>query len=118
STEKIKKSKANHNIALAQNQDILKTLGETRKQSGQPTVLIGFAAESHNLVAEGQRKLAEKNLDLLVVNDITADDAGFEVETNRVIILDRDGAEEKLPLLSKEATANLIWNRAVKLLSD
>lgn len=118
SLEKIKKSKADQDIALIQNKDILKCLGDARNESGKPEVLIGFAAESHNMIAEGQRKLAEKNLDLLVLNDITSEDAGFEVDTNRVIILDRNGGDEKLPLLSKEETGNLIWNRAVKLLSD
>ncbi len=118
SPEKVKKSKADQNIHLVPNQDILKSLGDTKKQCGKPAVLIGFAAESHNMIAEGKRKLNEKNLDLLILNDITDDDAGFEVETNRVIILDRNGGEEKLPLMSKEDTADLIWNRAVKILSD
>ena len=102
---------------LAANQDILATIGKTKKD-GAPPLLVGFAAESHDLLEEGQRKLTEKNLDLIAVNDITAEDAGFAVDTNRITILDRNGSEERLPLLSKEATSNSIWNRVVKLISS
>jgi phosphopantothenoylcysteine decarboxylase/phosphopantothenate--cysteine ligase len=114
---KLKKSGATLAMKLATNPDILKSLGEKKKE-GQPPLLVGFAAESNDLIEEGRRKLAEKNLDLIAINDITADDAGFAVDTNRIIILDRDGSEERLPLLSKEATSDLIWNRVVKMLTE
>ena len=114
---KLKKSGASLAMKLATNPDILKTLGE-KKKVGHPPLLVGFAAESDTLIEEGRRKLAEKNLDLIAVNDITADDAGFAVDTNRIIILDRDGSEERLPLLGKEATSDLIWNRVVKMLTE
>jgi len=117
SPTKLKKSGAPLSMQLAINQDILKTIGEKRKE-GEPPLLVGFAAESHDLLEEGQRKLREKNLDLIAVNDITADDAGFAVDTNRVTLLDRDGSEERLPLLGKEKVADLIWNRVVKLLAE
>jgi phosphopantothenoylcysteine decarboxylase/phosphopantothenate--cysteine ligase len=116
STAKLKKSSADLTLKLAANQDILKTIGEKKKDGDSP-VLVGFAAESHDLLEEGQRKLTEKNLDIIAVNDITAKDAGFAVDTNRITILDNNGSEERLPLLSKEAASNLIWNRVVKLLS-
>lgn len=115
SANKLKKAGAEAILPLTTNQDILKTLGEN-KQEGTNPLLIGFAAESHDFIEEGWRKLREKNLDLLALNDITSDDAGFGVETNRITLLDRDGTEEKCPLLSKEETANLIWNRVVGIL--
>ena len=110
-TRKIKKHQASLSLELAANADILAELGRTR-QEGQ--VLVGFAAESGNLVEEGRRKLLEKNLDLVVVNDITRADAGFEVETNQVLLVDR-GGERSLPLLSKEQTADAIWEHILGL---
>lgn len=108
SPTKLKKAASESTLHLTGNLDILKTLGEMKKD-GQ--ILIGFAAESHNLLAEGHRKVQEKNLDLLALNDITANDAGFGVETNRITLLGQDGSEEEFPLLSKEETADLIWDR-------
>jgi phosphopantothenoylcysteine decarboxylase/phosphopantothenate--cysteine ligase len=116
SANKLKKAATQSTLDLTHNQDILKTLGE-RKQEGANPILVGFAAESHDFIKEGWRKLRDKNLDLLALNDITSDDAGFGVETNRITLLDRDGTEEKFPLLSKEETADLIWNRVVDILN-
>ncbi len=113
---KIKKAGTELALELTANQDILKTLGERKGDCSSLPILIGFAAETGASLDEGWRKLHDKNLDLLAFNDVSADDAGFEVETNRIIILDRDGGEEKLPLLNKELTADRIWNRVVKLL--
>lgn len=117
--EKLKKSGAGFTLELAANQDILQTLGESKKEAATATpILVGFAAESRDFLAEGWRKLRAKNLDLLALNDISATDAGFAVETNRITLLDREGGAEKFPLLSKERTADLIWNRVAKLLAD
>jgi phosphopantothenoylcysteine decarboxylase/phosphopantothenate--cysteine ligase len=115
STEKLKKGSAGLTLELAANLDILKTLGDRKGQASLP-VLVGFAAESNGNLEEGWRKIADKNLDLLAFNDISEAGAGFAVETNRITILDRDGGQEPLPLLAKEAAADLIWNRVVKLL--
>jgi phosphopantothenoylcysteine decarboxylase/phosphopantothenate--cysteine ligase len=114
-SRKLKKGAATMSLGLAMNPDILKELGEL-KQGGKCLFLAGFAAESHDHLAEGRRKLAAKHLDLMVVNDISGSDTGFAVETNRVTLLDREGGEEELPLLSKEETAERIWDRIVKLL--
>ncbi|MDD2466919.1 MAG: bifunctional phosphopantothenoylcysteine decarboxylase/phosphopantothenate--cysteine ligase CoaBC [Desulfobulbus sp.] len=103
---KIKKSPLGMHLDLVKNIDILAELGKNRIQ-GQ--VLVGFAAESHNHVQEGQRKLKEKNLDLIVVNDILGSRTGFDVETNQVTLISRSSSQE-LPLLSKEETANRIWD--------
>ena len=109
--EKIKKHQASLSLELAANADILAELGRTRRE-GQ--VLVGFAAESGNLEEEGRRKLLEKNLDLVAVNDITRPDAGFDVETNQVLLIDRAGSRS-LPLMSKEETANAIWDHVLGL---
>ena len=111
--QKIKKRQAGLQIELVKNTDILLELGRKRRP-GQ--LLVGFAAESGNHEAEGRRKLKEKNLDLLVVNDILGRQTGFDVDTNRVTLIDRAGSLV-LPLLSKESTANRIWDKVVALLA-
>jgi len=79
-------------------------------------VVVGFAAESSDLLFNAQEKLKAKQLDLIVANDISAKDAGFEVDTNRVVLIDRSGQQEELPLMSKDEVAQLILGRVVKLL--
>ncbi|MEW6595093.1 MAG: bifunctional phosphopantothenoylcysteine decarboxylase/phosphopantothenate--cysteine ligase CoaBC [Thermodesulfobacteriota bacterium] len=113
STKKIKKGAAATTIALAANPDILKELGEKKAKAKRFPLLVGFAAESDNLRAEARKKLKAKNLDLIVANDITATDAGFAAPTNRVLLIDRNGNEQELPLLGKEETAHRIWDAVV-----
>ena len=113
--QKIKKSDSATSLKLTPNPDILFELGQLRKTRKKPLVLVGFAAESDNHLEEGRRKLKEKNLDLLAINDIMAVDSGFEVDTNRVTLLSRNGSEKELPLLSKEETAMRILDQVVKL---
>jgi len=69
---------------------------------------VGFAAETENLVAEAERKLKDKNLDLIVANDVNQPDSGFAVDTNEVTLLSREGSPQKLPLLTKEEVAEKI----------
>jgi phosphopantothenoylcysteine decarboxylase/phosphopantothenate--cysteine ligase len=111
---KIKKGKAELTVNLVRNTDILQEMGK-RKKKGDSPILVGFAAESRNHLAEGRRKLKEKNLDFIVINDIADKGSGFAVETNRVTLIDRKGGEEKLPLLSKDEVATHIWDRVVQL---
>jgi phosphopantothenoylcysteine decarboxylase/phosphopantothenate--cysteine ligase len=113
-SHKIKKTQQGMRLDLVKNVDILTELGKNR-HPGQ--ILVGFAAESRDHSSEGQRKLREKNLDLIVVNDILGAKTGFDVETNQVTLIDRQ-ASTSLPLLSKEATANRIWDKVVLLLSE
>jgi phosphopantothenoylcysteine decarboxylase/phosphopantothenate--cysteine ligase len=113
-SHKIKKTQQGFHLDLVKNTDILTELGKNRFP-GQ--VLVGFAAESRDHVSEGQRKLREKNLDLIVVNDILGAKTGFDVETNQVTLIDRQ-ASSSLPLLSKEATANRILDKVVLLLGE
>lgn len=111
--EKVKKEQAELQLPLEQTMDILKELGQMKKKSG--FLLVGFAAESKNHAAEGEKKLKGKNLDLIAINDIGSAHTGFEANTNQVILLDKDGVSQ-LPLVSKEQTADLIWDHVVRML--
>ncbi len=107
SGEKMKRSgSATLQIELAQNVDIAAALGE-RKHDGQ--VLIGFAAESHDLLKNATEKIRKKNLDYIVANDITAPESGFGTDTNTVRILGADGSASEFSG-SKEDVAEEIWN--------
>jgi phosphopantothenoylcysteine decarboxylase/phosphopantothenate--cysteine ligase len=112
SEHKVKKEHIDTRILLERNPDILLELG-TRTKSGQ--ILVGFAAESRDLRQEGVKKLHNKNLDLIAVNDISGDSTGFEAESNQVLLISASGAES-LPYTSKLHTADLIWDRIVSLL--
>ncbi len=74
-------------------------------------IRVGFAAESESLVANARKKLQQKNLDLMVANDITAAGSGFDVDTNKVTLIDRQGKAEELPLLSKREVAERVLDR-------
>lgn len=116
STQKIKRAKGVPKIELVENPDILKAVAEARKKSKKPKVLVGFAAESKDLLENAQGKLKTKRLDLIVANDVTAKDAGFNVNTNRVLILDKKGGEEQLLLMSKAEVAEKVLEKVVALL--
>jgi phosphopantothenoylcysteine decarboxylase/phosphopantothenate--cysteine ligase len=74
-------------------------------------IKVGFAAESENLIANAKKKLTTKGLDMVVANDITEPDAGFDVDTNRVVIIDKKGKTEELPLMSKREVADRVLDR-------
>ncbi len=78
---------------------------------------VGFAAESEDIVANARKKLTQKNLDLIVANDITDAESGFGTDTNKVIIISKDGKTESLPLLSKREVADRILDRVAELLA-
>jgi phosphopantothenoylcysteine decarboxylase/phosphopantothenate--cysteine ligase len=99
-------------LALVRTNDILQTVSATRR----PPVLVGFAAETSDAVARGREKLERKGLDLLAANDVTAAGSGFAVDTNRVVILRRDGSQRPLPLMSKLAVAEVILGEVAGLL--
>jgi phosphopantothenoylcysteine decarboxylase/phosphopantothenate--cysteine ligase len=110
---KLKKQPGPLQLELTRTVDILGTLGP-RKGS---RFIVGFAAETDDVLANAQRKLAEKHLDLIVANDVAATDTGFAVDTNAVTIIDRSGAHDTVPLMSKDAVAERIIDRVVALTS-
>ncbi|HIE38103.1 MAG TPA: bifunctional phosphopantothenoylcysteine decarboxylase/phosphopantothenate--cysteine ligase CoaBC [Anaerolineae bacterium] len=114
--QKIKKGKEEPTLRLARTPDVLAAVAERRAASGFPRVVVGFAAESQDLVENARAKLTAKRLDLIVANDITAPDAGFGAATNRVTILDPGGGVEELGLMSKAAVAEAVLDRVVRLL--
>lgn len=101
-------------LELAPTPDILEEVGEKKGNR----ILVGFAAETEDLVKNAREKLFKKNLDLIAANDVTKEGAGFAAETNLVTILDRDGGIEELPLLPKKEVAHRILDRVVKLLKE
>jgi len=109
---KIKKGGALSEVALEPTPDILAELG---KRKG-PRILVGFAAETDDVLANARAKLQRKNLDLVVANDVGRVGAGFDVDTNAVTILDATGGTEELPLLSKREVADRILDRVTALL--
>lgn len=114
--DKIKKEGGIPQIELEATDDILKTVAGARSREARPRVVVGFAAESRDLLENAAHKLQSKGLDFIAANDISADDAGFAVETNRVTLLFADGRQEGLPLMSKSEVAEAILVRVAKLL--
>lgn len=108
SRSKIKKADADLTVRFRRTPDILAGLGR-RKRPGQ--LLVGFAMETDDGEAHARRKLEEKNLDLIVLNDLNEQGAGFGTTTNRVTLLFRDGRREDLPLLPKRQVAEAILDR-------
>ena len=118
SSEKIKKESGLGEIKLEQAPDILTEVAHYKQETGWPRRVVGFAAESHDLLNNAQAKLRNKKLDLIVANDILADDAGFAVDTNRVTLLFADGRSKALPLLSKQEVAHLVIERVADMLIE
>ena len=116
-TQKIKKQSGMQAIPLAANPDILVQVAQQRQSTGWPRVVIGFAAETQNLLENAAAKLERKFLDLIVANDVSAQDAGFAVNTNRVTLLGKDDFVETLPLLTKTDVAEQIIQYAIDNLS-
>src|SRR5207249_9511673 len=102
-------------LRLLPTPDILEELGR-RKKPGQ--VLVGFAAETGDLASNALRKLRKKNLDLVVANRIGREGEGFEAETNRALVIDRDGRRSELSIMTKEAMAARILDLSEPLLRD
>ncbi len=113
SESKIKRAGGVPDVLLEPTDDILAQVSKQR-----PPVVVGFAAESDDLIENATNKLKAKNLDLMVANDITASDAGFATETNRVTLIDADGGSEELPLVAKTKVADTVMERIEKLLEE
>ncbi|MBI6875061.1 bifunctional phosphopantothenoylcysteine decarboxylase/phosphopantothenate--cysteine ligase CoaBC [Clostridium aciditolerans] len=106
SDKKIKKAADEFELTLTKDSDILKKLGELKKHQ----VLVGFAAESNDLLQNAEKKLKNKNLDYIVANDITASDTGFASDNNKVTILNRDGRTISLEKMSKRQVARKLFD--------
>lgn len=111
SKQKIKKTGDEIVLHLNKNVDILKELG---KQKGNK-ILIGFAAESENIVVNAKEKVEKKNLDFIIANDITSDDSGFKSDDNKACIIDRNGNIINLPKMSKTKLAHIILDNIKSL---
>jgi phosphopantothenoylcysteine decarboxylase/phosphopantothenate--cysteine ligase len=112
SKEKIKKGRKEIVLKLKPTVDILKEMGKQKKEK----VLVGFSLETEDEIKNAKKKLVEKNLDLIVVNNPNVPGAGFEVDTNQVTLIDKRGKIEKLPLLSKKEVASKILDKVSLLL--
>ena len=109
---KIKRAHEEMAFHLTANPDILKQVASLKSRQ----IVVGFAAETHDLEAEARRKMREKHLDLIVANDVNRPDSGFQVDTNEVTLIPRVGEPLPLPLLSKEEVAAKILDQVVALL--
>lgn len=107
SSEKIKKKNAEPILHLEKTADILKELAEQKEWQ----FVVGFAAESEAVGENALQKLQEKGLDLVVGNDISRADQGFESDFNQVVVIDRDGKEEEFPSLPKTDVARILWDQ-------
>ena len=110
---KLKKDGGPPEVILEPTVDILAELGRN-KPAGQ--VLVGFAAETDDMLANARSKLERKNLDLIVANDVSAPATGFEHDTNAVVLLSADGSAEHVDLTSKAAVARIVADRVADLL--
>lgn len=115
--QKVAKSDGDLTLVLRRTPDILKAIGERRVASGGPAVLVGFAAETEDVVARARRKLERKQVDLIVANDVSRADAGFDVDTNAVTLVSQRGTED-LPLQSKARVAAAILDRVEQMLLE
>jgi phosphopantothenoylcysteine decarboxylase/phosphopantothenate--cysteine ligase len=113
--QKIAKSDGPLTLTLERTPDILAKLGELRSRGAGGPILVGFAAETSDAVARARAKLTRKHADLIVANDVSRADAGFDVETNVVTLVSGDGAED-IPLQSKAAVASRILDRVEHLI--
>ena len=112
SEQKIKKASEKLSLELVKNPDILLGLGQKKQQN---QLLIGFAAETQNLLKYAQDKLQRKNLDMIIANDVSKVNAGFNVDTNIVKIIGKNNLVEDIPLIKKTALASIILDKINKL---
>jgi phosphopantothenoylcysteine decarboxylase/phosphopantothenate--cysteine ligase len=112
SQKKLKKTEPNYSLELERTRDILEEIGKKKEER----ILVGFAAETEDLMANARKKLKGKNLDLIVINDVTKPGAGFGLDTNQVKILYSSGEVKDLPLMLKEEVSSYILDDVIRLL--
>ena len=115
--QKIKKTGQQLEIQLEPTEDILAEIAKIRAVTGKPQKVIGFAAESQNLIENAKQKIEKKNLDMIVANDISSQEAGFNVDTNRVTFIYADGSISVQPLMSKLEVAERIIEQVIAWMS-
>ena len=115
--KKIRRSAGTPSIALEATEDILAQVMDQRARTGRPRVVVGFAAESHDLVESARAKLRAKGLALIVANDILSPDSGFASDDNRVTLLDSDDTVQELPLMSKADVAEVVIDCLERMLA-
>jgi phosphopantothenoylcysteine decarboxylase/phosphopantothenate--cysteine ligase len=106
SIKKIKKTKAPLTLQLERTEDILATLGNSR--NGDSRLIVGFAAETENILSNAHAKLKRKNLDWIIANDVSRSDAGFASNSNEVTMISKDGRKITIPLMDKKSLARKI----------
>jgi len=111
SNTKIKKSEDSFGIKLIKNKDILLEMGKTKTNQ----ILVGFAAETNDLIQNAKLKLMNKNLDMIIANDITQENSGFNYDTNTVKIIKKDGQLIQLPNMLKQELADIILNYILEI---
>lgn len=111
--QKMKKVEGQDRLTI----EMQKTPDILAQVSSLPGIKVGFAAETEDLLKNARAKLEGKKLDMIVANDVSATDAGFAVDTNRVVILDKSGGQEDLPLMSKREVADTVLDRVCALFS-
>lgn len=118
SNEKIKKEKGLETIQLEPTKDILSEVAKMKKRNNTDLKVVGFAAESQDLKSNATKKMLAKAMDMIVANDITEPQAGFNVDTNKVLLLFSDGSTEQLPLMQKSEVAEKILQYLVSWLVE
>ncbi|MFQ5810441.1 MAG: phosphopantothenoylcysteine decarboxylase, partial [Armatimonadota bacterium] len=120
SAMKAKKNDASmEKLELEKTPDIIASLAARRGESGDHSpVLVGFAAETDNVVEHARAKLVDKGLDLIVANDVTQPDAGFAADTNVVTLVPKDGEHTTLPKMPKREVADRVLDEALALLKE
>jgi phosphopantothenoylcysteine decarboxylase/phosphopantothenate--cysteine ligase len=116
-TQKIKKDSGVPTIELERTTDILLEVSKLHAESGYPKVIVGFAAETQDLLANATAKLKAKHLDMIVANDVSSSTSGFSVDTNQVTFLFANGQSLELPVMDKLEVAEKLIAEVVKLLS-
>jgi phosphopantothenoylcysteine decarboxylase/phosphopantothenate--cysteine ligase len=109
--QKIKRNKEPFALALEPTPDILATVAKSKGDR----LIVGFAAETQNVAENARKKLSAKNADLIVANDVTAEGAGFDLDTNIVTLFARDGRDLPLPRMSKRDVAQRILDEIIRL---
>jgi phosphopantothenoylcysteine decarboxylase/phosphopantothenate--cysteine ligase len=112
--DKIKKQAGLSALELEKTTDIL--LSVAGMGADRPHIVVGFAAESRDLIINATQKLESKHLDLIAANDISSPDSGFEVGTNRLTLIYADGRQEPLPLMTKDEAAEVLLERITSML--